>query len=385
VSEALRRLSFAALFSPQMARETKKMELRPVEDIAEDREPVIRLGSNEPQPRERPVRLVPEAPVPSHRLDVPAREEVESRTHQPGIEELMDRTAANPDLEEQAWAKNSFHRQNVPWGWFMLFGTLLAAAVIWSLNGVKKAVVQAQKIRVTTESIIDRDAQEDQEASDLIVRIDAATRKFFETTDVRELARLVRHPERVTPLMQAYYGGKSVPAHTIRRTNILQPVTLGSHGNFWIETVELSNHQSRNLLIEILDSGEPRIDWETLVCYQPMKWDTFVSERPASTTLDFRVYAEHDTFFSHEFSDSNTWNCFRLTTLDSEETLFGYAKKTEQASRDILEILNQSQGKRASIILRISIPEGLQSRRGVVIEKMLSPRWLYIDPPDSGS
>ena len=369
-----------------MAREIKKLELKPVDDAAEELAPVIRLANKETEQREKPVRLaMPEVALVSQRLDVPAREDVESRTHQPSIEELVDRAGPNPDLLEQAWAKNTTHHQNVPWGWFILFGTLIAAAIIWSLNGVKKADVQAKEILVATESIIDNDARENQEASDLIAKIEAATRKFFDTTSVSELATQVRHPERVIPLMQAHYGDKPIPTQGFRRTNILQPVTLGTHGNFWMETVELANHQTRNLLIEILDSGEPRIDWETLVCYQPMKWDTFVTERPQSTTLDFRVYAEQDTFFSHEFSDPNVWSCFRLTALDSEETLFGYAKKSEQTSRDILEILNLSQGKRSSIILRVNIPEGLQSRRGVVIEKMLSPRWIHLDPPDSGS
>lgn len=369
-----------------MARETKKLELKPVDDLAEEQAPVIRLGDKESQQREKPVRLaMPESAQVSQRLDVPTRDEVESRTHQPGIEELIDRAGIDPDLVEQAWDKNSFHRQNVPWGWFILFGTLLTAAIIWSLNGIQKADVHAKKIQVATESIVGNDAREDREAGDLIVRIDAATRKFFDTTDVNELSRLVRHPERVTPLMHAYYGGKMIPAQGIRRTKILQPVTLGSRGNFWMETVELANNETRNLLIEVLDSGEPRIDWETLVCYQPMKWDAFASERPASTTLDFRVYAEQDSFFSHEFSDPEVWNCFRLTALDSEETLFGYAKRTDQVSRDILEILNLNHGRRSSIIVRLSIPEGLQSRRGVVIEQMLSPRWLHLDPPDPGS
>lgn len=369
-----------------MARETKKLELKPVDEAAEQLSPVIRLANKETEQREKPVRLAaPEAALVSQRLSVPAREDVEFRTHQPGIEELINKADANPDLVEQAWAKDSFHRQNVPWGWFILFGTLLAAAVIWSLSGIQKADVQAKKIQFATKSIVDYNAREDQKASDLIARIEAATRKFFDTTDIRELARQVRHPERVTPLMHAYYGDKPIPTQSIRRTTILQPVTFGTHGNFWMATVELASHGTRNLLIEILDSGEPRIDWETLVCYQPMKWDTFVTERPESTTLDFRVYAEQDTFFSHEFSDPNVWNCFRLTALDSEETLFGYAKKSEQASRDILEILNLSQAKRASIILRVNVPEGLLSRRGVVIEKMLSPRWLHIDPPDPSS
>ncbi len=369
-----------------MARETKKLELKPVDDLAEEQAPVIRLGDKESQPREKPVRLaMPESARLSQRLDVPTRDEVESRTHQPGIEELIDRAGTDPDLVEQAWDKNPLYRQNVPWGWFIIFGTLLAAAVIWSLNGVKKADGHAKKIQVATESIVGHDAREDREAGDLIVRIDAATRKFFNTTDVNELSRLVRHPERVTPLMHAYYGGKAIPAQSIRWTKILQPVTLGSRGNFWMETVELANRETRNLLIEILDSGEPRIDWETLVCYQPMKWDTFVTERPENITLDFRVCAEQDSFFSHEFSDQNVWNCFRLTALDSEETLFGYARKSEQASRDIFEILKLSPGHRASIIIRVNIPKGLQSRRGVVIEKMLSPRWLHLDPPDPSS
>ena len=32
-------------------------------------------------------------------------------------------------------------------------------------------------------------------------RIEAVTRKFFDTTDVNELSRLVRHPERVSRLI----------------------------------------------------------------------------------------------------------------------------------------------------------------------------------------
>ncbi len=369
-----------------MAREIKKLELTPVDDAAEELTPVIRLGNKKTEPREKPARLaVPEDASVSQRLHVPAREDVKSRTHQPSIEELVDRAGPNPDLQEQEWAKNTNHHQKVPWGWFIIFGALLAAAVIWSLSGVRKANVQAKEIQFSTESIVDKDAQENQEAADLIARIEVATRKFFNTTSVDELVRQVRHPERVTPLMLEHYGDKPVPPLSILQTKTLQPITFGTRGNFWVETVELTNHKTRSLIIEILDSGEPRIDWETFVCYQPMKWDTFVSERPESTILDFRVYAEQDTFFSHEFSNSEVWTCFRLTALGSEETLFGYAKKSEQVSSDILGILNQNRGKLSPIILRVNIPEGLQSRRGVVIEKILSSNWVHLDPPDSGS
>jgi hypothetical protein len=160
-------------------------------------------------------------------------------------------------------------------------------------------------------------------------------------------------------------------------------VTLDHHTNFWLAVVELDNHKIQNLIIDVAPNGELLIDWETLVCYQPMEWDRFTKERPINTSFDFRVYVEADNFYSHEFADSKKWSCFRLTALGGEEPVFGYAKADEAIARDITELLNQNQGRPCSLILRITIPEGLRSRSGVVIEKLVNTRWLYISPPDS--
>lgn len=196
----------------------------------------------------------------SHRLDVPVPKDFEIRTHQPGIDALIESPAANPDLLEHDWGKKAALHRSIPWGWFALIGLLLVGSA---------------------------------------------------------------------------------------------------------------------------ESGEPKIDWETLVCYQPMKWDTFALTRPSGTSFDFRVYAEADNFFSHEFTDSNLWNCFRLTALDSNETLFGYAKIDASASTELLSLLHQNQERPVSVILRVNIPEGIHSRRGIVIEKVMSPRWIYLNPPDA--
>jgi hypothetical protein len=140
---------------------------------------------------------------------------------------------------------------------------------------------------------------------------------------------------------------------------------------------------NQKLIIEIDPAGKPLIDWETLVCYQPMPWDRFASERPAGSSMDFRVYVERDTFFSHEFSDADQWLCFRLTALEAEESMFGYVRADSEEARTLLEALVKNGGGRASMILRLGIPERLQSRQGVVIEKVLSARWIYIDPPEA--
>jgi hypothetical protein len=296
---------------------------------------------------------------------------------------LIDSPAANPDLLEHDWGKKAAHQRSIPWGWFALIGLLLIGSAIWSLTQVQESNDQAAELVVSTKSVLENAAKEDIEASNLIERIEATSRKFFAATSPEILARYARHPERIKPLISHHYSTYPLVPSTTLRANSLHPLTLDNRANFWMQSVQLQNGKTHNLIIELDESGEPKIDWETLVCYQPMKWDTFALTRPSGTSFDFRVYAEADNFFSHEFTDSNLWNCFRLTALESNETLFGYAKIDASASTELLSLLHQNQERPVSVILRVNIPEGIHSRRGIVIEKVMSPRWIYLNPPDA--
>lgn len=369
-----------------MARDDKPLQLKPVDDDAEP-EVIIRLESSETAQKEKPIRLKvrTEDTEVSRRLDLPDPEGAELRTHQPGIDELIGTDAFNPDLLEQNWGEASANRRPVPWGWFALIGLLILAAVFWSLGHMRQGDVQAEKIRSATESALVDEAKEEQEAGQLVGSIEQTIRDFFSAKTIESLSRFVRHPERVTPLMRRYYSENPMSSDQLKSIKLLQPLTLDNRGNFWMGAVVLANGQQRNLLIEIQESGNVRIDWETLVCYQPMKWDDYAAQRPAGTSMDFRVYVERDSFFSHEFADSEHWQCFRLTALDSEETLFGYAPVGSAEAKFLLALLDQHHGEKSAMILRLTLPEGLQSRRGVVIEKLLSNRWVYVTPPDSGS
>lgn len=356
-----------------------------MDEDEERKVPVVRLGSEESPVRAAPVRLdVPrEQAVVSQRLEPPARANFESRTHQPGIEALIEIEPPDPDFLEQDWGKHSSHHRPIPWGWFILIALILAGAVIWSLFGVKEAEVKAEQLKVTTGSVLGDEAREELEAGKLVDRIETVTRQFFDATSVEAMTRLVRHPERVRPLMDRYYQGKPIPAKPIKRAKLLQPLTIQNRANFWMSTAEFPDRSTRTLVIEILEGGEPRIDWETLVHYQPMKWDDFATVRPAGISMDFRVYVEQDNFFSHEFADPSRWKSFRLTAPDSDETLFGYAKIDEATNQALAKLLTRNRGRKTSVIVRVTIPEGLQSRRGVVIEKLLNPGWLYVNPPEA--
>jgi hypothetical protein len=101
--------------------------------------------------------------------------------------------------------------------------------------------------------------------------------------------------------------------------------------------------------------------------------------------MDFRVHVELDNFHSHEFSDANQWTSFRLTALNGDEPLFGYMKSDNEDLQKIMHCLKNNQNGRTALILRLIIPNALQSPRGVIIEKLISPRWLYADSPSTGS
>jgi len=368
-----------------MAVEKKQYILRVVEDEPPAPESVIRLGTQKIGQQDATQRLeVPAGEkVQSVRLNPPVIESSEIRTHQPGIEALIESPLPVFVPLEQEWGEASGQSRSIPWGWFALIGLLLAAAVIWSLVGVKDAESQARKLEITTESILGNDEREDIDARHLIDRIETITHSFFAAKKVDDLVPLVRHPDRVLPLMTAYYQGKPIPATSVVRFRQLQPLTLDNRASFWMVSAVLVNGDYRDLIVEIEKSGEPRIDWETAVCYQPMPWDQFTLERPSGVSMDFRVYIANDSFFSHEFADSDRWNCFRLTALNGHEALFGYTAASGALSQQLRSLIEQNRGQRVTITVRLLVPEGLRSRNGVIIEKLLAPRWIYVDPPES--
>lgn len=368
-----------------MGREKKPVILKPVDEDTVKPVPV-RLENRETEWKEKegtPIRLGPHAQEPktSQRLNLPSKDDGGLRTHQPGVEAIIETEVANAENPEQSWGEPTARRHPIPWGWFLLIGLAIIGTLLWSLIHWKQGEIQAEKIRLETQSKMVLEAKAELEASELIDRIDKTIREFFRATSVQSLTRLVRQPERVVPLMRQYYADQPVFFQRLNAINTLRPLPFTTRENFWLASVSMANSKTRYLIIEVLESGEPRVDWETLVCYQPMKWDDFVAQRPAGTSLDFRVYVERDNFYSHEFGDATRWTCFRLTALDSEETLFGYVSAGSEEAAAMIRLIDENDGRKTSLILRLCIPEGVQSRRGVVIEKLLSNRWIYLTPP----
>jgi hypothetical protein len=375
------------LFFPEMARDDKPVRLRPVDEETEPAVAVIRLENVQTEAMEHPVRLElePQFMVPGPRLALPSREEVDLRTHQPGVEVLLDALEGSQENIEESWAESPGEARPMPWGWFVLVALCAGSGVLWSLMNVKEAEKEIKETRQESISLLDAEEEEEREALRLVDRVDAVARACFLSTTVQELLRHVRHPERVGPMMRDYYQGRPVFSSQAKAMKEILPLTLGNRGNFMKVRVVLANGGKKDLIVELLESGEPRIDWETMVGYQPMEWTEYALKRPKGESMDFRVVASQDNLYSHEFADSTKWLCLKLIANDSEETLFGYAPRGGDLEKALLEAIRRNGGRPAALVLRLIVPEGIQSRRGVVIEKLMSPQWIYLDPPDTGA
>jgi len=367
-----------------MAREKKPIELRTVDDQPTVRVAVLRLGTEA-----QPVRLIPEnkdtRQRPAARLEVPSVDAADNRrSRQPGIEVLMEPEEASVPGTEEGWSQDASRRGPLPWGWFALVALLLAAAVTWSLGHVRQAAPLLSEEHKQAEVVVKESAASDLALQHMIDGIEHQVKAFCQAGSLEAMLPLVRNPKRVGPLMRQFYAQSPLQALGFRRVKDIQGAMLGGASDFWVVSVELGDGRIRDVLLEQDPSGKIGVDWETVVTYQPMNWDDYARQRPPGTAMNFRVYVEEDHFFSHEFVDSNHWASFRLTAPGGEETLFGYAPRGGPLEAELLALIEQNGRNPAPAILRLALPAGTQSRRGVIIDKLMSTRWIYVDPPDSG-
>ncbi|NJM38123.1 MAG: hypothetical protein HC845_09855 [Akkermansiaceae bacterium] len=210
----------------------------------------------------------------------------------------------------------------------------------------------------------------------------AALRGYFSATNIDELIRHVRHPQRVRPLMEEYYKNRPLVANPMtNKPPNFDYVQNESLGNFWAGACELSDGKISSAYLEILSTGEPKVDWETMIHYQPMDWDEYSQKRPIGEPMDFRLYAENGYQYIDEFEDKTAWRCYRLTNKFSETVIYGYIKAGSPLEKELTQSIESRRSKKRSLILRLNVPIKIEAKQSVIIEKIVSKYWIMMDSP----
>lgn len=183
-----------------------------------------------------------------------------------------------------------------------------------------------------------KDKEEKMDAELLVAALEGTVRDFFGSGSVEEMLRHVRHPERVAPLMERHYAGKApVPTRVVDMLSLV-PVTIDKKATFWMASCDLEESQRMQLALEVYPDQQVKVD-------------------------------------------SDTHDCYQLTALHGEEALFGYVIRDSALASRIAELVAGRNGLSLPVILRLHLPNGLDSPRGVVIRELVCPRWLFVEDP----
>jgi hypothetical protein len=328
-----------------------------------------------------PVAKLEKAPPPesAERIQATEREAYEGRSIEPTIDAILDPQEMAENVESP-WGQAGTRIGGLPYGWVVLFGIVALGAGFWSLRSIKKGEEKAVQIQETVREKVAEDEIEDAGARELVGAVEATIESYLSADTLERILPLVRDPRRVRPLIEETWAKNPPRRLRFKRLAMFQPA-LPDGKTFWVVRADVEDGPSQNLLLEQTGEREVKVDWETHVCYQPMPWDRFAAERPSGESLEFRVWATPDTHYSHEFSDPGKWTCFRLTAKDSDEHVFGYAQANSETAKMLKVHCSRSRNRHATVILSLRVPEESASPRGVVIEKIVEPRWARVGTP----
>lgn len=363
-------------------------KLRVVEENEAADDGVVRLGGEKPgsgstsktsSPAPQAYKSTANPAEPAERLESASRENFEGRSIEPGVEAILEQAATSENIE-QPWGTAGRRLSGIPYGWFIVIGAVIAGGGIWSFVAMRKGEVKVEVAHEVVREKVEEDIKKEAAARELVDKVEDVLRQYLAADTIEAILPVIRHPERMRPLIEDEWKTKPKKSLAFKRLAMFQPAQLEGKP-FWIVRAELEDGSSENLLLEDGGADNLRVDWETQVGRQPMPWEEYVAKRPSDRSYDFRLWAVRDNHYSHEFADSAKWQCFRIITKDSQENLYGYAPVDSEIAKTLDQHCDASPRGLATVILRVRALPASASPRGVVIEKVVAPRWVYVEEP----
>ena len=265
-------------------------------------------------------------------------------------------------------------------GWFVFAGLILGGAIIALEVVLDEAPEPEEKPTVLEVELVDpQQKAEVEKVRDTLEELNSCARGYLKEDTIKGKLAYVRHPKRVRPLMVQYYESHQMEAKQFQQFESYRAVKIDG-SSFVFGRVVMADGSRQELLLEQLENGSFKVDWESDVCYLPMPWDDYISKRPTEP-LVMRVHARPDNFYAYGF-DEDRYDCFQLTAQGSDDYLFGYTIKGSEASialRGFFMRTRKLAGDKAEpVTLLLRFPEEGRSKKCVHIDRMMAPRWIFV-------
>lgn len=304
-----------------------------------------------------------------------------TKSNIPEISEILnqpeDQTVLGQNEEEE--------KKSTPMGWFSLIAIVFSALAVWAVFSMFEAQPEIQATVDQKQEIMEKLNKENKVVRQTLDGMKKSVSGYLAATSIETLLSHVRHPDRVRPLIEHYYQNHSFQPGEFRNFARIRSMGI-ENKSFVYGKVDMKDGSSRKLLIEQLENGQFKVDWESDVCYLPMDWNQYLDQRPAEA-LDMRVKVTPDHFYAYEFRDESRYQCYKIHTRGNDRHLFGYVEKGSRAAIDIQNLITKSLqhggGREEPMMLRLRFPKSTSSKHSVLIEAMIAPRWTFITKPSA--
>lgn len=200
-----------------------------------------------------------------------------------------------------------------------------------------------------------------------------AMRRFLESPTAEDLRPVIRDPERVWPLLEAYVRRNPWKPFIVRRLPARNEVHLNR--GLMAGAVEVNDYERFVVAMERTPDGM-KVDWEAFAGQGEMTWEEFIEKRPRVPVL-MRVSLRPDDFFNQDFRDSSAYTCFRLAAHHDAHRLYAYAKRGSPVNAQLASRIRASQ--RIMPTIKIRYPEHSTSPDQVEITELVADGWIVTD------
>jgi len=203
--------------------------------------------------------------------------------------------------------------------------------------------------------------------------IEDIVRRFLTATQVEEKLACSRDPERVRPLMEAFYKRRPLVAPVWKSLGWVLPVEEPGQRLAYAQAI-LADADPVSLIIEEAHDGTIRVDWESSVRYSEIEWKDFLAQRPGEPTL-FRVIASRPASTDTATSGQEV---IELKHPAEQGTVLGYFDKDDPNFRPLMEQLQIGNWKNVPLTLRICYPGPSTNSKAVRIATVEGKGWLIL-------
>ena len=228
-----------------------------------------------------------------------------------------------------------------------------------------------EKVELDAERAVDKFATFDME------KIEETVKAFLESKTVDERAKLIRHAERVKPLMKGFYGGDQIAAEGFESFNKSEVSYRGDLLTALAQTVDFSEFP---IAVERVGKGKEakyHVDWESWVGFCELKPEEMHQKKPVTPTL-MRVLIFPDEYYNYEFNDDKKWRSYRLELRNSEFAFQGYVDRGSGVGKTLAGLENK--GAPAPYLVKVAYPRKARAKDQVEIVEVISAGWIYEAP-----